>query len=89
MNKAELITAVAQKSGLTRKDADKVVASVLESITETLASGEKVSIVGFGTFEVKERAARTGRNPSTGETIEIPASKTPSFKTGKGLRDEF
>lgn len=87
MNKAELITAVAQKSGLTRKDADKVVASVLDSITETLAKGEKVSLVGFGTFEVKERAARTGKNPATGATIEIPASKAPAFKPGKAFKD--
>ena len=87
MNKAELITAVAQKSGLTRKDADKVVASVLESITETLASGEKVSIVGFGTFEVKERAERKGVNPRTKEEITIAASKLPAFKAGKALKD--
>ena len=87
MNKADLITAVAQKSGLTRKDADKVVASVLESITETLASGEKVSIVGFGTFEVKERAAHQGINPSTKEPMQIPASKSPVFKSGKQLKD--
>ena len=87
MNKAELITAVAQKSGLTRKDADKVVASVLESITETLASGEKVSLVGFGTFEVKERAAHQGINPSTKEPMQIPASKSPVFKSGKQLKD--
>ena len=82
MNKAELITAVAQKSGLTRKDADKVVASVLESITETLASGEKVSLVGF-----KERAAHQGINPSTKEPMQIPASKSPVFKSGKQLKD--
>ena len=87
MNKAELITAVAQKSGLTRKDADKVVASVLESITETLASGEKVSIVGFGTFEAKVRAAHIGRNPATGAEIKIPASKAPAFKAGKTFKD--
>ena len=87
MNKAERITAVAQKSGLTRKDADKVVASVLESITETLASGEKVSIVGFGTFEVRERGARTGRDPRTNQEIQIPASKAPAFKAGKALKD--
>ena len=87
MNKAELITAVAQKSGLTRKDADKVVASVLESITETLASGEKVSLVGFGTFEVKERAAHQGINPSTKEPMQTPASKSPVFKSGKQLKD--
>ena len=87
MNKAELITSVAQKTGLTRKDADKVVASVLDTITETLASGEKVSLVGFGTFEVKERAAHQGINPSTGEHMQIPSSKSAVFKSGKQLKD--
>ena len=87
MNKAELITAVAQKSGLTRKDADKVVASVLESITETLASGEKVSLVGFGTFEVNERPERQGVNPATGAKIVIPARKVVKFKAGADLSD--
>ena len=87
MNKAELITSVAQKTGLTRKDADKVVASVLDTITETLAAGEKVSLVGFGTFEVKERAAHQGINPSTGEPMQIPSSKSAVFKSGKQLKD--
>ena len=87
MNKAELITSVAQKTGLTRKDADKVVASVLDTITETLASGEKVSLVGFGTVEVKERAAHQGINPSTGEPMQIPSSKSAVFKSGKQLKD--
>ena len=87
MNKAELITSVAQKTSLTRKDADKVVASVLDTITETLASGEKVSLVGFGTFEVKERAAHQGINPSTGEPMQIPSSKSAVFKSGKQLKD--
>lgn len=87
MNKAELITSVAQKTGLTRKDADKIVASVLDTITETLASGEKVSLVGFGTFEVKERAAHQGINPSTGEPMQIPSSKSAVFKSGKQLKD--
>ena len=87
MNKAELITAVAQKSGLSRKDADKVVASVFESISETLAAGEKVSIVGFGSFEVKERKEHEGINPSTKEKMMIPASKSPVFKPGKQLKD--
>ena len=87
MNKAELITAVAQKTGLTRKDADKVVASVLDTITETLAAGEKVSLVGFGNFEVKERAAHQGINPSTGEPMQIPSSKSAVFKSGKQLKD--
>ena len=87
MNKAGLITSVAQKTGLTRKDADKIVASVLDTITETLASGEKVSLVGFGTFEVKERAAHQGINPSTGEPMQIPSSKSAVFKSGKQLKD--
>ena len=87
MNKAELITSVAQKTGLTRKAADVVVASVLDTITETLASGEKVSLVGFGTFEVKERAAHQGINPSTGEPMQIPSSKSAVFKSGKQLKD--
>ncbi len=88
MTKAELITAVAQKTQLSKKDSDKAVAAVLEVITETLAAGEKVSLVGFGTFEVKERAAREGINPRTKETIMIPASKLPSFKAGKALKEE-
>ncbi len=88
MTKAELITAVAQKTQLSKKDSDRAVAAVLEAITETLAAGEKVSLVGFGTFEVKERAAREGINPRTKETIMIPASKLPSFKAGKALKEE-
>jgi len=88
MTKAELITAVAQKTQLSKKDSDKAVAAVLDVITETLAAGEKVSLVGFGTFEVKERAAREGINPRTKEKIIIPASKLPSFKAGKALKEE-
>ena len=88
MTKADLINAVAQKTNLSKKDSDKAVAAVLEAITETLKSGEKVSLVGFGTFEVKERAAREGINPRTKEKIEIPASKLPSFKAGKALKEE-
>lgn len=88
MTKAELITAVAQKTNLSKKDSDKAVAAVLEVITETLKSGEKVSLVGFGTFEVKERAAREGINPRTKEKITISASKLPVFKAGKALKEE-
>ena len=87
MTKAELINAVAQKTGLSKKDSEKAVVAVIDSIYETLAAGEKVALVGFGTFEVKERAAREGINPRTKEKIEIPASKLPSFKAGKGLKE--
>ncbi|HKM38950.1 MAG TPA: HU family DNA-binding protein [bacterium] len=86
MNKTELVGAVAEKAGLTKKDADRVVNSLFEVITETLASGEKVQIIGFGTFEVRHRAARKGRNPQTGEEIDIAASRLPAFKAGKALR---
>ena len=89
MTKAELVAKVAEATGLEKKNAEKAVSAVFDCITEALKNGDKVQIMGFGGFEVKERAARTGRNPSTGETIEIPASKTPTFKAGKGLRDEF
>ena len=89
MNKTELITAMAEASGLTKKDCDTALNAFVDTLQTALKSGDKVQLLGFGTFEVKERAARTGRNPSTGETIEIPASKTPTFKAGKGLRDEF
>ncbi len=88
MTKADLINAVAQKTQLSKKDSDKAVAAVLDAITETLAAGEKVSLVGFGTFEVKERAEREGINPRTKEKIVIPASKLPSFKAGKALKEE-
>ena len=88
MTKAELISAVAQKTQLSKKESDKAVAAVLEAITETLKSGEKVSLVGFGTFEVKERAAREGINPRTKEKVTIPASKLPVFKAGKALKEE-
>ena len=87
MNKAELIAAVAEKTDLSKKDADKAVNAAVEAITEALKKGEKVQIVGFGAFEVKERAARIGRNPQTKKEIEIPASKIPQFKAGKALKD--
>lgn len=87
MNKTELIKAVSEKAELTQKDAAKVLDAVLETITETLANNDKVQIIGFGTFEVRERAARKGRNPQTGEEIEIPATKAPAFKPGKELKE--
>ena len=87
MNKNELSAAIAAKTGMTRKDAEAAVAAVLEVVGETLKSGEKVALVGFGTFEVKERPARMARNPRTGEEIEIAACKVPGFKAGKALKD--
>ena len=87
MNKAELIAAVAEKTGLSKKDTEAVVSASIEVITESLAQGEKVQLVGFGSFETKTRAARIGRNPRTKEEIKIPASKLPVFKAGKALKD--
>ncbi|MGM7685253.1 HU family DNA-binding protein [Cytobacillus sp. Hm23] len=87
MNKTEFINAVAEKAELSKKDASKVLEAVTNSISETLKDGDKVSLLGFGTFEVRERAARKGRNPQTGEEIEIAASKVPAFKAGKELKD--
>ncbi|MCF8010109.1 MAG: HU family DNA-binding protein [Clostridiales bacterium] len=87
MNKAELIASVAEKTELTKKNAEKAVAAVLDSIEDALTEGDKVQLVGFGTFEIRERAARKGRNPQTGEEIEIAASKVPVFKAGKALRE--
>ena len=87
MNKAELIQAVAAKSGLSKKDAEVALAAVIDSVTEALKAGDKVSLVGFGTFAVKARAARTGKNPQTGEEIQIAASKVPAFTAGKAFKD--
>ena len=87
MNKTELINAVANATELSRKDADKAVNAAVEAIVAALKAGEKVQIVGLGGFEVKERAARAARNPRTGETMEIAASKNPTFKAGKALKD--
>lgn len=87
MNKTELIAAVAENAELSKKDAEKAVNAVISSITSAMTEGEKVQIVGFGTFEVRERGARTGKNPRTGEAIEIAASKVPAFKAGKALKD--
>lgn len=87
MNKTELVAAVAAKADLTKKDADAAVSAVIAAITDALADGDKVAIAGFGSFEVKERAARTGLNPRTKEKIEIAAAKVPAFKAGKALKD--
>jgi len=87
MNKAELIAVVADKSGLSKKDTEKAVNSLVDAITESLQAGEKVQLVGFGVFEVKNRAARMGRNPKTKEQISIPASSAPVFKAGKAFKD--
>lgn len=86
-NKAQLIENVAEKTSLTKKDATTAVDAVFESIQDSLSNGEKVQIIGFGNFEVRDRAARKGRNPQTGEEIEIAASKVPAFKPGKALKD--
>ena len=87
MNKAELISAVAMKADVSKKDAEAVLTAALDTITEALTEGEKVQLVGFGSFELKKRAARLGRNPKTKEAIEIPASVVPTFKAGKALKD--
>ncbi len=87
MNKTELIAAAAEKAGVSKKDSEAVVTAALDAIAESLKDGEKVQIVGFGSFEVKTRAERTGRNPKTKEAITIPASKVPVFKAGKALKD--
>ena len=87
MNKTELVAAVAEKTGASKKDSEKLVSAVFETITDALVAGDKVALVGFGAFEVKERPARTGRNPRTKETIEIPASRVPQFKAGKALKE--
>lgn len=87
MNKTELITAVAQEAEVTKKDAEKTVKAVIDVISSALEKGEKVQIIGFGTFEVRQRKAREGHNPSSGKVINIPASKTPAFKVSKQLKD--
>ena len=87
MNKAELINAVAASAEVSKKDAEAVISATLDAISGALKEGEKVQLVGFGSFETKKRAARTGRNPKTKEAIEIPASKVPVFKAGKALKD--
>ena len=87
MNKAELVSAVAEKTGMSKKDSEKAVNAAFDTITEALAAGDKVQLVGFGAFEVKERGARIGRNPKTKESITIAASKVPTFKAGKAFKD--
>lgn len=87
MNKAEMIDAVAEATDLSKADAEKATNAVLDSIIGTLAKGDQVTLIGFGTFSVRERAARSGRNPQTGETIQIKASKSPGFKAGKAFKD--
>ena len=87
MNKADLVGKVAEKAGLTKKDAEKAINALVASVQEALVKKDKVQLIGFGTFEVKERAARTGRNPQTGEAIKIAASMAPVFKVGKALKD--
>ncbi len=89
MNKTEFVAAVAEKAELSKKDAEKAIKAFTEVVSSELAKGEKVQIVGFGTFEVAERAAREGRNPRTGESMTIAASKTPKFKAGKALKDSL
>ena len=87
MNKTELVAAMAEQTNLSKKDAEAALKAFIDVVSEELKKGEKVQLVGFGTFEVSERAAREGRNPQTGETMEIKASKTPKFNAGKALKD--
>ena len=87
MNKTELVAAVAEQAGLSKKDAEAAVKAFTDVVAEALKAGDRIQLVGFGTFEVSERAAREGRNPRTGETMTIEASKTPKFKAGKALKD--
>ncbi len=87
MNKTELVAAIAEQSGLSKKDAESALKAFVEVVTDELKKGDKVQLVGFGTFEVSERAAREGRNPRTGETMQITACKAPKFKAGKALKD--
>ena len=87
MNKAELVTALAERTGLKKTEAERAIKGLEEIIAETLKNGDKVQLVGFGTFEAPEREAREGLNPKTGKTMQIPASKTPKFKAGRALRD--
>ena len=89
MNKTELVAAMAEKAQLSKKDAEAALKAFTDVVAEELKKGEKIQLVGFGTFEVSERAARTGRNPQTGEDMTIPASKAPKFKAGKALKDSI
>lgn len=87
MNKAELVASIAAKAELSKKDADKALTAVIDTITNALASGDKVQLVGFGTFEARQRAARKGKNPQTGAAVMIPAAKVPAFKAGKAFKE--
>ena len=87
MKKTELVAAIAERAALSKKDAEKALSAVIDTISEALADGDKIQLVGFGTFEVRTRGARTGKNPRTGEAIKIEASKVPSFKAGRALKD--
>ena len=89
MNKTELVAAIAAKTELSKKDAEKVLSAVLETVAETLAAGKKVQLVGFGTFEAKERGERTAKNPRTGETVSVPATRVPAFKAGQALKNKL
>jgi len=89
MNKSEFITSFSEKAGMSKKDAEIAYGAFVSTVTEALSQGEKIQLIGFGTFEVKERAARTGLNPQTKEKIQIPASKAPSFKAGKAFKEVF
>lgn len=89
MNKTELVASMAEKAGLSKKDTEKALSAFLDTVAEELKKGEKIQLVGFGTFEVRERAARTGINPQTKKTIQIAASKNPVFKAGKALKDSI
>jgi DNA-binding protein HU-beta len=88
MNKGELVDKIAEKANVTKKDADSILTAMLEVILDTVAGGDKVTLVGFGTFEARQRQAREGRNPSTGEPIKIPATKVPAFSAGKQFKDK-
>ena len=87
MNKSELVAAIAEQAGISRRDAENALKAFTDVVTQELTKGNKIQLVGFGTFEVSERAARTGRNPQTGEEMQIAASKAPKFKAGKALKD--
>lgn len=87
MNKTELISAVSERAGLSKKDAEQAISATLETITQALAAGDKIQLIGFGTFEVRDREARQARNPQTQEVMEIPATRVPAFKAGKALKD--
>ncbi|MDX2100363.1 MAG: HU family DNA-binding protein [Leptolyngbyaceae cyanobacterium bins.59] len=88
MNKGELVDAIAAKANVTKKQADTILTAMLDVIVDSVSSGDKVTLVGFGTFEVRERQAREGRNPRTGNTLQIPATKVPAFSAGKGFKDK-